>query len=70
MNEVWTFTSDSCGYVLLKDGAPQGGVGTLGTASHTGDGRVRAWQHRRADAKMYREAAKRECDKRNSKEPA
>lgn len=65
MKTGWTFTSDSCGYMLYHDGKPMGGAGTLGTASHTRDGRVRHGKHRRADAKMYRETAQRECDRRN-----
>lgn len=61
----WTFTSNSQGYMLFKDGVAQGGVGTLGTATHTADGRRRAWQHRAADSKAFREEAQRICDERN-----
>ena len=62
----WTYTYDSCGYMLFCDGKPQGGARTLGTATHTSDGRRRAWQHRRADLKANGETAKRECEKRNA----
>lgn len=64
---MWTFTSDSCGYMLYLDGKPQGGARTNGTATHTADGRVRHWKHRRADIKMHRDTAKRICDERNAK---
>jgi hypothetical protein len=63
----WTFTSDSCGYMLFLDGKPQGGAGTRGTASHTIDGRVRHWKHRRADAAEYHDTAARICRERNAK---
>ncbi len=62
----WTFTSDSCGYMLYFDGKPQGGARTLGTATHTSDGRLRHWRHRRADAKANAETARRECEQRNA----
>lgn len=65
---IWTFKSDSLGYMLFKDGEPQGGARSLGSYSHTSDGRVRHWKHRRADAKMHAETAQRECDRRNSDE--
>jgi len=61
----WTFTSDSCGYTLFKDGVPQGGGRTLNTATHTSDGRRRHRQHRKADIKMFRETAQRLCDQYN-----
>jgi hypothetical protein len=64
----WTFTSDSCGYMLYRDGVPQGGARTLGTATHTSDGRVRHWKHRRADIKMHHETAERICRERNAQE--
>lgn len=70
MTGPWTFTSDSCGYMLYRNGIPQGGARSLGTASHTSDGRVRHWKHRRADVKMHAETAQRECDRRNAQEPA
>ena len=62
---MWTFTSDSCGYMLFKDGVPQGGVGTMGTATHTADGRRRHWKHIKADRKENFEQAKRICDENN-----
>lgn len=62
---MWTYTSNSCGYMLYKDGKPMGGAGTNSTPTHTKDGRIRHWQHRRADAKMFAEIGQRECDKRN-----
>lgn len=54
----WTFTSDSMGYMLFKDGKPMGGAGVL----HRPHGR-----HSKANAKMFREDAERECAKRNGK---
>lgn len=60
----WTFTSDSCGYMLYCDGKPQGGARTMGTATHTSDGQRRSWQARRADVKLYAETAARECARR------
>ena len=62
---MWTFTSDSCGYMLYKDGVAQGGAGTRGSATHTSDGRRRHPKHRIADTKMYRATAQRLCDERN-----
>ena len=67
-NRVWTFTSDSLGYMLFLDGEPQGGARSIGTVSHTSDGRVRHWKHRKADAKMHYDTAKRICDERNKKQ--
>ncbi len=67
---MWTYTYDSCGYMLYFNGKPQGGARTRGTATHTSDGRVRHWRHRRADLVMYKETAKRECDRRNATEKA
>lgn len=64
----WTYTSDSCGYTLFKDGVMQGGGRTLGTATHTADGRIRHWRHRRADSKMFRETAQRLCDMYNKEQ--
>ena len=64
--ERWTFTSDSCGYMLYLDGKPQGGARTLGTATHTSDGRRRAWQHIRADIKMFHDEAQNICAQRNT----
>lgn len=58
-----TFTYNSTGYMIYRDGKPIGGVGTRGTASHTSDGRKRHWKHRRADLLMYRDQAQRECDR-------
>lgn len=66
MPERWTFTSNSCGYMLYLDGKPQGGVRTLGTATNTSDGRRRSRQNRKADMAMFREDAQRECDRRNA----
>ena len=66
----WTYTSDSCGYMLYRDSVPQGGARTLGTATHTADGRRRHWRHRTADSKMFAESAKRQCDVNNAKELA
>jgi hypothetical protein len=64
----WTYTSNSCGYMLYKDGVSQGGVGTLGTKTHTSDGRRRHHTAIRADVKMYAESAQRQCDQRNREE--
>lgn len=63
---AWTFTSCSTGYTLFKNGERQGGAGTLGTSTHTRDGRVRHWRHRRADAEMFKAAGQRECNVRNA----
>ena len=57
----WTFTSDSCGYMLFKDGLPQGGARTMGTRTHTEDGRRRHWKHIKADTRENR-------DRKNSQE--
>lgn len=64
----WTYISDSCGYTLFKDGIMQGGARTLGTATHTSDGRRRSWQARKADMKMHREQAARQCAIRNKEQ--
>lgn len=56
---TWTYTADSCGYMLFKDGVSQGGASTLGTATHTSDGRIRHWNQ------LY---AKSVCDQRNAEE--
>jgi hypothetical protein len=61
---MWTFTSDSTGYMLFLNGKPMGGAGTLKTQTY--NPRRRAWQHIRADAKMYREQAARICLERNA----
>ncbi len=63
---IWTFTSDSKGYMLFKDGVPQGGAGTMGSETHLANGKRRPWQHRRADVKMFHDTAKRQCDAKNS----
>lgn len=59
---MWTFTSDSCGYMLFRDGVCKGGARTMGTATHTSDGKRRHWKHVKADRKQHRETAKRICD--------
>lgn len=63
----WTFKSDSCGYMLYYNGQPQGGARTMGSATHTSDGRRRHWKHRQSDTKMHHDTAKRICDDRNSR---
>jgi hypothetical protein len=65
--QPWTYTSDSCGYMLFHDGKPQGGARTLGTATHTSDGRRRHWRHVKADREENAKTAKRICDERNAK---
>lgn len=67
-SQGWTYTSDSCGYMLFLDGIPQGGARTRGTATHTSDGRARHWKHRKADMKMHAETARRLCNERNAEE--
>lgn len=67
MKKVWTYTADSLGYMLFCDGLPQGGARSLGTVSHTSDGRVRHWKHRQADTKAHAETARRICNERNQK---
>jgi len=61
----WTYTSDSCGYMLYKAGIPQGGARTLGTATHTSDGRRRSYVIRKADSQMHSATAARICHVRN-----
>lgn len=63
---TWTFTSDSRGYMLFKDGVPQGGAGTLSTRTHTRDGQRRHWRHIRADITMFRDTAARLCARHNT----
>ena len=65
---TWTYTSDSCGYMLYKDGEPCGGARTLGTATHTSDGRRRNHRAIKADIEMHAATAKRICDQRNADE--
>lgn len=67
---TWTYTSDSCGYMLYKDGNPVEGARTLGTRTHTSDGRRRARQNVRKDIAMHRDTAKRICEERNRLCPA
>ena len=62
---MWTYTSNSCGYMLYKDGKPVRGAGTDSTSTHTRDGRIRHWRHRQADVKMFAETGRRECEKLN-----
>lgn len=64
---VWTYTSNATGYMLFKDGIPQFGASTLGTATHTADGKRKAWQNIRADIKENAETAKRRCDDLNAR---
>lgn len=52
MTEHLSFTYDPTGYMLTYKGKPIGGAGTKAPSTH--------WRHRRADLKMYREAAQRE----------
>ena len=66
----WTYTSDSCGYMLFYKGKPVRGARTLGTATHTSDGRIRHWRHRRADVKMHADQARRQCDDLNARNAA
>jgi hypothetical protein len=70
MKNEWTFTSDSRSYMLYKKGRMMGGAETLGTKTHTSDGRRRSWQAIRADRKMYAEMGRRECEARNRAESA
>lgn len=64
----WTYTSDSCGYTLFKDGVSQGGARTMGTATHTADGKRRSQQAIKADRKMFAESARRQCDVLNERD--
>lgn len=66
---TWTYTSDSCGYMLFKDGKSAGGARTMGTRTHTSDGRRRAWQNVRKDIAENRATAKRICEERNKQCP-
>ncbi len=58
-----TYTSDSRGYMLFKDGQPIGGAGTIARAWEK---KKRHWRHVRADVKMFSEAGKREAAKLNA----
>lgn len=48
-----TFKSDAYGYMLYYKGLPIGGAGTLRRAH-------KHWQHKRKDAQMYADDARRE----------
>lgn len=63
---MWTYTADSLGYMLYKDGKPVRGARSMGSYSRTRDGRVRHWKHQIADAKMHKETAERECARLNA----
>lgn len=54
----WTYTSDSCGYMLFKDGVAQGGARTLGTATHTSWGKRRHPANIKKDREMHAATAK------------
>ena len=66
----WTYASDACGYMLFKDGVAQGGARTLGTATHTSDGRRRHYKAVVKDRAMHRETAQRICTERNKETPS
>ena len=66
MENLWTYRSDSCGYMLYFDGKPVRGARTNGTATHTSDGRRRHWKHVRADALMHSEQAATQCARLNA----
>ena len=68
MKAIWTYTSDSCGYMLFRNGIPQGGARILGTATHTSEGKIRHWKHRRADIKENAEIAQLLCNQKNAME--
>lgn len=55
---TWTFKSSATGYMLYKNGIAQQGAGTTAGGYSK---RRRPWQHVRADAKMFRESAARQC---------
>lgn len=63
---VWTYTSTATGYMLYKNGVPQGGAGTLGTVSHTSDGRRKHWRNVQKDREMFAAQAKAQCDRNNA----
>ena len=67
-NPLWTFTSSATGYMLFRDGKPQGGAGTLGTASRTADGRRKHWRNVQKDRVMHAETARRMCERNNADE--
>jgi hypothetical protein len=52
--------------MLYFNGKPLGGAGTMGTATHTTDGRRRYWAHIQADAKENAAIAKRRCTQLNA----
>jgi hypothetical protein len=58
---AFTFTSDSCGYMLYFNGNPIGGARTLGTATRTSSGTKRHWRNIAKDRVMHAETARREC---------
>lgn len=65
---VWTYTSSATGYKLYKNGVPQGGASTLGTATRTADGRRKHWRNVRKDIAEHAETARRLCDINNARE--
>ena len=67
---MWTYSATSTGYTLFKDGKQMGGAMTLGTSTHTSDGRRRHWKHKRADLAMHTETARRICEQKNEQERA
>lgn len=58
---VFTYESNSCGYMIKCDGKPLGGARTLGTRTRTSWGSRRSWQAVRADIAMHGETARRLC---------
>lgn len=64
---MWTFTSDSKGYMLFKDGVAQGGASTLPDNAYQRT--RRHWRHVRANIVMHRETAARICAQRNREAP-
>ena len=58
--QVLTFQSDSRGYMLYYRGEPIGGAGTMPRS--TGREPPKHWRHRRADARMHADAARRQIE--------
>ena len=65
MANDWTYSSNSCGYMLYYKDKAIMGAASGGTVTHTADGRVRHWRHRVADVKMYAQQAQAECARLN-----
>ena len=57
-----SYNSNSLGFMLHYRGKPIGGAQADGTVSHTSDGSIRHWKHRRANMNLHSQSAQRELD--------